>query len=322
MTRARIVWLALAVAIVAGVAVGAQALLTGPNDGRTQTAPAVQGEVASAPARAPLAPSATANRFDERRAFALLREQVREYGWRPAGSPALRRLALRLRGLLPRGRFEAVAGHKGLRNVVGSVPGRGPATVVAAHYDVEAQPKGFVGANDGAAATAAVVWLARAVARAPAARGRRAVRFVLFDGEEEPPGCPDASFEACALRGSSAYARRHSGEVHNLVLLDYIAEKRGLSFPREGGSDVALWEKLRAAANDVGVGALFPDEVGAEIIDDHTPFISRSVPAIDIIDFDYPVRDTLEDNLDRVSQRSLDAVGEAVFALVMRLRGE
>ncbi|MDQ3675995.1 MAG: M28 family peptidase [Actinomycetota bacterium] len=100
--------------------------------------------------------------------FALLREQVRRYGWRPAGSRALRRLAVRLRGLLPRGRFEAIPGHP--RHVVGSIPGRGPAIVVGAHYDVEATPEGFVGANDGAAGMAAVVWVARALATARRSR--------------------------------------------------------------------------------------------------------------------------------------------------------
>jgi glutaminyl-peptide cyclotransferase len=274
--------------------------------------------VAPPAAAAQLAPRPAVDRFDSGRAFALLREQVRAYGWRPAGSRALRRLAVRLRGLLPRGRLEAIPGHPRLRNVVGSIPGRGPAIVVGAHYDVEARPRGFVGANDGAAGTAAVVWIARALARAPHGAGDRPLRFVLFDGEEEPAGCRD--FLACGLRGSKAYAARHAGEVRSLVLLDYVAERRGLSFPREGGSDVDLWQRLRAAAAAVGVGALFPDTISGRILDDHTPFTDRGIPAIDVIDFDYPPRDTLADDLDEVSERSLDAVGEAVLRLVSTLR--
>ena len=127
-----------------------------------------------------LAPRARVDRFSGPQAFALLREQVEDYGWRPAGSPALRRLAVRLRALMPRGRFESVPGHPGLRNVVGSVPGRLPAVVVGAHYDVEAAPRGFVGANDGAAGTAAVVTLARALRpRAAAAQRPRAALRAL-----------------------------------------------------------------------------------------------------------------------------------------------
>ena len=274
---------------------------------------------AVAPAAAvAVAPKATVDRFDGTRAFALLREQVRRYGWRPAGSAALRRLSVRLRSLLPRGRFEAIGGHPRLRNVVGSIPGRRPAIVVGAHYDVEATPKGFVGANDGAAGTAAVVWVARALARMPRRSGDRAVTFVLFDGEEEPAGCTD--FVTCGIRGSRAYATAHGSGVHSLVLLDYIAEKRNLSFPREAGSDIDLWERLRAAADRVGTSALFPDAVAGQIIDDHTPFTQRGIPAIDLIDFAYPPRDTLADDLDKVSARSLDAVGETVLQYVRTLR--
>ena len=275
---------------------------------------------AAAEAESALAPIPTADRFDGKRAFALLREQVVRYRWRPAGSQRLRRLAVRLRELLPRGRFESIPGHAGLRNVVGSIPGRGKAIVVGAHYDVEARPIGFVGANDGAAGTAAVVELARSLARAPRRSTDRPVRFVLFDGEEEPPGC--VNFAQCGLRGSKAYAKRHGDGVRSLVLLDYIAEKHGLSFPREQESDPALWEQLRTAARDVGVGALFPDAESGGIIDDHTPFTERGIPAIDVIDFDYPQADTLDDDLDVVSVRSLDAVGEATRLLVARLRRE
>ena len=67
---------------------------------------------------------------------------------------------------------------------------------------------------------------------------------------------------------------------------------------------------------------MFSTDAAGEILDDHTPFTERGLTAIDIIDFDYPPADTLADTLDKVSQRSLDAVGEAVYLLVTRLRQE
>ena len=291
----------------------------GATTAQAQTPPPPATTPVAAAPEPGLAPLATANRFNDASAFALLREQVLRYGWRPAGSPALRRLAVRLRALMPRGRFENIPGHPRLRNVVGGVPGRRPAIVIGAHYDVEAEPEGFVGANDGAAGTAAVVTLARAFARQRRPRGGRELRFVLFDGEEEPAGCEP--FESCGIRGSRAYAARHAGAVGELVLLDYIAEKHGLVIPRELNSDARLWARLRAAADDVGVGAVFPPQsAGVAIVDDHVPFIARGVRAIDVIDFDYPQRDSLQDDLDAVARRSLNAVGEAVHLLVMRLR--
>jgi glutaminyl-peptide cyclotransferase len=259
------------------------------------------------------------DRFDEDRAWALLVEQVERFGPRPAGSAASRRLRARLRGLLPRARTEALPRHRGLANVVGVVPGRRPAVVVGAHYDTEARPPGHVGANDGAAGTAAVVELARTLRRARRPAGAPELRFVLFDGEEEPPGCADDDFASCGLRGSKAYVRAHKREVSALVLLDYIAEK-GTRIPREASSDETIWSRLRASARRVGAAATFPSGPGPGIIDDHTPFIEEGIPAIDLIDFDYPHRDTLQDTPDKLSRASLNAVGETVADLLLRWR--
>jgi glutaminyl-peptide cyclotransferase len=269
-----------------------------------------------APATAPTVPRPRVDRFDAPRAFALIRREL-GYGQRPAGSAQLRRLADVLRRQLPNGRFEAVAGHPRLRNVVGTIPGRPPAIVVGAHYDSEYHPKGFVGANDSAAGTAAVVELARALGQAQGSG--REVRFVLFDGEEEGPGCSNARFVRCALRGSRAYVAAHRGEIGQMVLLDYIANK-GVRLPREGSSDPALWARVRAAARSVGVGAVFPPTDQVTIYDDHTPFLRAGIPAVDLIDFSYRYADGLDDTLDKLSVTSLDAVGETVFALVSGLR--
>ena len=259
-----------------------------------------------------------AERFDATRAWRLVRLQL-SYGQRPRGSPQLRALADRLRPLLPNGRFVGLGPNEpGLRNIVGELPGRGPPILIGAHYDTQSDPVGFVGANDGAAGTAAVVTLARAFARAPRPANARALRFVLFDGEEEPAGCEP--FIECGIRGSTAYAKRHAAQTRAFVLLDYIAERRGLRFTREEGSDPELWAQLDRAAGAVGVGSLFSSSTSGQILDDHTPFTQRNVAAIDVIDFDYPPRDTLADTLDKVSTRSLDAVGEAVLRLVGSLR--
>ena len=258
----------------------------------------IGGQAASAPV-----PTPTVDRFDERRSFALLREQVERYGPRPAGSPASRRLATRLRRLLPGGRFEAVPG--GLRNVVGILPGRAPAVVVGAHYDTEALPRDFVGANDGAAGTAAVVELGRALARRPP--GGPEVRFVLFDGEEEPAG---GDIFTQGTRGSRAYVARHREEVGAMVLLDYVAN-RGLKLPREATSTPALWEELRVAAIAAGAAEQFPTGEGPAITDDHTPFLRAGIPAIDLIDWTYPGH-SLEDGVDKLSVASVEAVGETV----------
>ena len=263
---------------------------------------------------APATPRPKVNRFNGRAAFELLREQV-ELGPRPAGSDASRRLARRLRSLLPNGRFERIPGHPRLRNVVGIVRGRDPSrrVIVGAHYDTKDIP-GFVGANDGAGGTAIVTQLARTAKRR---RLRPTLVFILFDGEESPAGTPDERFEAMGLRGSKAAARRHD-DAEAMVLLDFVTDRR-LRVPREANSDRALWRKLRAAARKVGTGRHFPDDTASPVADDHLPFLRRGIPAIDLIDFDFPCWHRTCDDMSAVSRRSVDVTGETVLRLLASL---
>jgi glutaminyl-peptide cyclotransferase len=272
----------------------------------TDNLPFVDDEADGAPARTA---AAKVDRFDSTAAWKLLVEQV-EMGPRPAGSDASRRLAGRLRRLLPRGRFEAVPG--GLRNVVGTVRGREPGfVVVGAHYDTKDIP-GFVGANDAASGTAVLVELARTIRRP-----RHTLEFILFDGEESPAGSPGGEFQRYGLRGSKVAARRYR-DARAMVLLDFVGDRR-LSIPREGYSSPGLWRKLRAAAKAVGVGRHFPAGVQTPIADDHLPFLRQGIPAIDLIDWEFDCWHRTCDDLSAVSEQSLDATGEAVMRMLASL---
>jgi len=260
------------------------------------------------------APAAAAARFDAGRAWAELRREV-ALGPRPAGSPASRRLAERLRAALPNGRFEPLGPqHPGLRNVVGHLPGVAPAIAVTAHYDTKDLP-GFVGANDGAGGTAGVLEIARALRNV---KGLPAIRFVLFDGEESPDD--NADFYTTGLRGSRPYARRHAKQTRAMILLDFIAEKGAMRIPRESSSNLELWSRLRAAARKIGTQTTFPDEVSGGVIDDHTPFLKRGVPAIDLIDFTFKCWHKSCDDMSAVSARSLDLAGETVTQMLLDIR--
>jgi glutaminyl-peptide cyclotransferase len=247
------------------------------------------------------------DRFDGAAAFRLLRRQV-ELGPRPAGSPESRRLARLLRRIVPRGRYQEVPG--GLRNVIGTVRGREPGyVVVGAHYDTKDLP-GFVGANDGASGTAIAAQLARSIKRP-----RHTVRFVFFDGEESPRGSDD--FEQDGLRGSRVAADAFA-DARAMVLLDFVGDRR-LSIPREANSNPGLWRKLRAAAQRVGAGRVFPEGGAGPVLDDHIPFQDAGVPSIDLIDFDFPCFHRRCDDMSAVSERSVDAVGETMTELLKAL---
>ena len=276
---------------------------------------AVAGTALAAVAALALAGSAgtaRTDRFDERAAFKLLREQV-ELGPRPAGSDASRQLAERLRRLLPGGRYQAVP--DGLRNVIGVVRGRNPrrTVVVGAHYDTKDLP-GFVGANDGASGTATLVQLARSIRPRQL---RPTVVFVLFDGEESPRDAPDGEFERYGLRGSKVAARSYRN-AEAMILLDFVGDK-DLSLPRETNSNRALWAKLRQAAKRTGNGRYFPPRTSSPVLDDHIPFLRAGVPSIDLIDFDFPCWHRSCDDMSAVSMKSVDASGESVLELLRSL---
>jgi Zn-dependent M28 family amino/carboxypeptidase len=256
-------------------------------------------------------PAAEARRFDERAAWSFLKRQV-ALGPRPAGSPKSRDLAEILRRSIPNGRFQAVPG--GLRNVVGTIPGRSPRrrVVLGAHYDTK-DLDGFVGANDAASGTAVVRQLARTI---KPRQLRPTLIVVFFDGEEAPRG-KDSQFERYGLRGSKVAARAfRSAEA--AIVLDFVGD-RELAIPRDQFSNRRLWGRLRAASRRTGFARHFPAREQGAVLDDHVPFIRAGVPAIDLIDFDFDCWHRTCDDLTAVSPQSLNAVGETMMAFLADL---
>ena len=99
-----------------------------------------------------------------------------------------------------------------------------------------------------------------------------------------------------------------------MIVLDFVGD-RHLSLPREENSDPRMWSALRAAAGRAGVARYFPAGTAPAVLDDHIPFARQGIPAIDLIDFDYPCFHRRCDTLAHVSARSLDAAAAAVAAL-------
>jgi hypothetical protein len=252
------------------------------------------------------------DRFDSGAAWTFLKRQV-ALGPRPAGSRKSRELAEILRRSTPGGRFQPVPGR--LRNVVGTIPGRDPArkVVLVAHYDTKDLP-GFVGANDGASGTAVVRQLARTIRP----RQLRPTLIIVFvDGEEVPRGRDERQFERFGLRGSKVAARAFR-TAEAAIVLDFVGD-RELELPREQLSNRRLWSRLRTAAARAGFARYFPQREQGGVLDDHVPFIRQGVPAIDLIDFDFPCWHKRCDDLTAVSEQSLDAVGETMMVFLAGL---
>jgi Zn-dependent M28 family amino/carboxypeptidase len=107
-----------------------------------------------------------------------------------------------------------------------------------------------------------------------------------------------------------------------MVLFDMVGDC-DLRIPREATSDRRLYGLFERAA---GPGSPFGGRT-VGILDDHTPFERRGIPAVDLIDFRYgpgpppgAYWHTTEDNLTHVCASSLEAVGEPALAAVPRIR--
>ena len=86
-----------------------------------------------------------------------------------------------------------------------------------------------------------------------------------------------------------------------------------LNIRRESQSTPWLTDIVWSTARRLGYQRQFLAET-APIEDDHVPFLHAGVPAVDIIDLDYPAWHTAADTLDNVSARSLQIVGDVVLA--------
>jgi Zn-dependent M28 family amino/carboxypeptidase len=262
--------------------------------------------------------------FDASRAFADLKAQV-EIGPRPSGSAANRRTAKLIASQLRAAGVRRVRVQHPWRNVVGTIPGNEPESIVlGAHFDTKDIP-GFVGANDGASGVAVVLEIARQLA----ADGRLdgpSVSVALFDAEEARG---DRPFELDGARGSRQYVRLahqrgHQGtpprrKIKTMILLDMVGDC-DLEIPREASSDPKLYRWIASAGAPFGGAA-------APVLDDHTPFLDAGIRAVDLIDFDYgpgptpgAYWHTTDDTLDKVCPESLGAVGEAVLGVMPQPR--
>jgi glutaminyl-peptide cyclotransferase len=259
-------------------------------------------------------------KFDASRAWTHLQKQV-AFGPRPAGSAALAACRqyiesqLKANGIAFREQpFDATtpAGIIKMTNVIGTIPGRRPERIaLATHYDTKRfREFTFLGASDAASSTAAVLELARALKMR---QNEYTIELLFLDGEEAVNTQwrdPDNTY------GSKYYVRAAQqagtlGGLKTLILLDMIGD-RDLDIRPDSNSARWLNEIVWTSAARLGYGSTFiPQDFTVE--DDHLPFVEAGVQSIDIIDLDYPQWHTAQDDLEHVSARSLQIVGDVVL---------
>jgi len=258
--------------------------------------------------------------FDSALAYEHLRRQV-GFGPRPAGSSALAQCRqyilaqLETAGIAVREEaFDAPTplGQVRMINLVATIPGRRPERIaLATHYDTKLfRELRFVGASDGASSTAAVLELGRVL------KGRQnefTIDLLFFDGEEAVVDWYRSNDNTYGSRRyvEAARAAGTLGGLKALILLDMIGD-RNLTIRRDSNSTPWLTDAVWASAARLGHRPSFLSE-DTTIDDDHMPFVRAGIPSVDIIDLDYPAWHTAQDDLDHVSARSLQIVGEVVL---------
>jgi len=320
--------LRLAALLIAGICVGCSAASTKadkPAPAATQPKAAVS--VAPADAAPPAAQTAG---FDGARAFEYLRAQV-TFGPRPSGSAALGRTQEYINSQLVSFGCHAddddftgrtPIGDIHMKNIVVKIPGSGRDIILLlTHYDT-VRIDNFVGANDSASSTAVMLEMARLYCGAkPVHRLRSDSLWIAFlDGEEAQQvinGVAQWSDED-SVYGSRELAARLalSGDlkrVKAVVLADMIGD-RNLHIRREGNSTPWLTDIIWSTAGRLGYQSEFLNDSQGPVGDDHDPFVHRGVPAVDMIDFESQGTfwHTPQDNLDKVSARSLAIVGHVL----------
>lgn len=203
-----------------------------------------------------------------------------------------------------------------VRNVVAKRGDGTPQIILGAHYDTrifadnDPDPANHTqpvpGANDGASGVAVLLELARVLPQDTVP-----IWLVFFDAEDNGriPGWD-------WILGSREFVRLNPVQPRAVVIVDMIGDA-DLNIHKERNSDPGIMDEIWTVAESLENDAVFLPNYKFSILDDHIPFLEAGIPAVDIIDFDYPYYHTTQDSPDKVSAVSLQAVGETLQTWIM-----
>ncbi|MEK6751514.1 MAG: M28 family peptidase [Chloroflexota bacterium] len=254
--------------------------------------------------------------FDSSRAYADVQTQV-AFGTRMPGSAGHAQVREWMRAELESAGWD-VQVHESERmghpifNIIAKRNAEPPQIILGAHYDTRmiadndpdltkrAEP--VPGANDGASGVAVLLELARSLPEDTAP-----VWLVFFDAED------NGRINGWDwILGSRAFVEEIQVQPRAVVIVDMIGDA-DLNIYLEKNSNATIRAEIWNTAATLGHGDVFINEEKFSMLDDHTPFNEANIPAVDIIDFDYPYWHTTQDTPDKVSAESLQAVGDTLW---------
>ena len=254
--------------------------------------------------------------FDGSRAFADVNTQV-AFGPRIPGSEGHARIRAWMQAELESAGWTVDVhesnrlGHP-IHNIIAKRGDEPMQIIIGAHYDTRMvadqdpdpakQTEPVPGANDGASGVAVLLELARTLPDDTVP-----VWLVFFDTED------NGRIEGWDwLLGSRAFVEEVAMQPRAVVIVDMIGDA-DLNIHLEKNSDAQIRGEIWETAAALGHGDVFINTEKHGMLDDHTPFLEAGIPAVDIIDFDYPYWHTTGDTPDKVSAESLQAVGDTLW---------
>jgi len=289
--------------------------------------------------------------FDAARAFRLLQEQV-ALGPRAPGTPGhdqgeaylFEKLEQTARRAYKQ-EFQATTLFGGPYDFANLIGLYGPATggkrlMLCAHWDTRPvadqdpdparRDQAILGANDGASGVAVLLEMAQAFAAQPPPVP---VIIAFWDAEDSGKSSGPGPYYGYLL-GSEHFVENMPADARpdEVILLDMVGGD-SIANPRvparSGGNNVfdlpierhsqaaapALIDEVYGAAAELGHAA-FKRRAGYSVIDDHMPFIAAGIPAIDLIEFDFPEWHTTDDTPGHCDADSLRQVGETLLHVV------
>lgn len=264
-------------------------------------------------------PSMESALFDGQRAYQDVRTQV-SFGSRVPGSEGHAKIQAWMQAELETAGWQVeiqaseALGHL-VKNLVARRSADPPQIILGAHYDTRmfadhdpdpAQQTNFVpGANDGASGVAVLLELARTLPDETVP-----VWLVFFDAED------NGLIQGWDwILGSREFVKNNSVHPRAAVIVDMIGDA-DLNIYKEFNSNPALTDEIWQMAKGLGYDSKFIAEYRHSMTDDHIPFVQAGIPAVDIIDFDYPYWHTTQDTPDKVSAESLQAVGDTLYTWI------
>lgn len=213
--------------------------------------------------------------------------------------------------------------------IVSFHPDRQRRVILCSHYDTrpiadqEPDPRKwrekFVSANDGGSGVAFLMELGQHMKNLKTSVG---VDFVFFDGEEYIFDRDRDKY----FFGSEHFAQTWKKSKPKIdyaaaILLDMIAGEEA-RFPAEGHSFARarqLVQEIWGLAGELGCRA-FKDQVGQRVLDDHLALLNAGIPAIDIIDFEYPHWHRLSDVPANCSPQAMEQVARVLSVWLQRAK--